>query len=50
MRNLKEHPITKAEIISFLEGLLREELQKDEVGSMNGALLHRAIMYVRKSK
>ena len=50
MRNLKEYPVTKDEIISFLEEIYAEGMHEMVVGDMAPVLIKEAIKHVRGSK
>lgn len=50
MRNLKEYPVTKEEIISFLEEIYEEGMHEIVVGDIAPLLLNEAIKHVRGSK
>lgn len=50
MRNLKEYPVTKAEIIALLDTLASEEEADLAIGGVNGLLLRQAIQHVAYSQ
>jgi len=50
MRNLKEHPVTKQEIIDLLGAYEAKALQRGGVGDMTPLLLREAMRHVRASK
>ncbi len=50
VRNLKEYPVTKQEIIDLLGAYEAKALQRGGIGDMTPLLLREAIRHVRGSK
>jgi len=49
MRNLKEVPLSKEEIIGYLEGYAKRILTEHRIGDMRPLLLKEAAEHVRRS-
>jgi hypothetical protein len=49
MRNLKEYPITKAEIIEYLESYAKRIMTEGRIGDMRPTYLKEAAEHVRRS-
>ena len=50
MRNLKEHPVTKSEMVELLEGMAEHFQSEQLVGDMRPTLLEQAALHVAYSQ